>query len=47
MRNFWRLYGYVIYGWSLLITVGIILGGLFGIGFFAIGYLTTLIPVVY
>lgn len=47
MRNFWRLYGYVIYGWTLLITVGIILGILFGIGFFFIGYLTTLIPVVY
>lgn len=47
MRNFWRLYGYAIYGWALLITVSIILGTLFGIGFFAIGYLTTLIPVVY
>ena len=46
MRNFWRLYGYAIYGWTLLILVGVILGALFGIGG-AIGYLTTLIPVVY
>lgn len=47
MRNFWRTYGYAIYGWALLITVGAILGALLGIGFFTIGYLTTLIPVIY
>ena len=34
-------------GWSILITVGMVMGIALALCAFAVGYLTTLIPVVY
>lgn len=42
-----RDYLYQLMGWSILIVIGLVMGITLGLAAFAIGYLSTLIPVIY